>query len=49
MKREELLRERLVLAKHQSVRSGARVGDLHELEEGGDIRLVRPIGEERLA
>ena len=49
MEREQLLRERLVLAEHERVRPGARVGHLHELEQRGDVRLVRAVGEEGLA
>ncbi len=49
MKRQELLGESLVLAKHQRVGTGARVRHLHQLEQRGDVRLVRPVREEGLA
>ena len=39
----------LSLQKHQRLGPRARIGHLHELEQGGDIGLVRAIGEEGLA
>ena len=49
MEREERLRQRLVLAEHERIRPGPRVGHLHQLEQRRDVRLVRAVREEGLA
>src|SRR5580658_3334914 len=49
MEGEELLRKSLVLAEHQRVGASAGVRDSHQLEQRRYVRLVRPIGQERLA
>src|SRR5215813_2539466 len=43
MIREHFLRQRLVFTKKQSVRSGARIAYFHQLQQGRDVRFVRPV------
>ncbi len=48
MIRQHLLGQRLVLAQHQAVRTSARIFHPHQLQQRGDVGLVRAIAVEGL-